>query len=218
MSFERPEDFLDDDRRIVEDYGFWAFVDSSPGAWSSYNRNPWPEERGEQCLAANSRAERCSKFVGPDAPFCGFHLQRAWDALCAMVVRSEYRAIGARMQRELEAIADARQLDKSLLHDLAKAAKALPERVYFFAAQHAVKIGRSVNPEARVKTLGTAKTPEGVDVRAGSLLGTIPGSSRVEWHLHQRFRPHRLVGEWFSLEPIRADIDALLAERQEAAA
>ncbi|WP_183407716.1 GIY-YIG nuclease family protein [Nocardioides marmoriginsengisoli] len=80
------------------------------------------------------------------------------------------------------------------------------------------KIGRSINPEQRVRTLSGTKAPEGIEIHAGTLLGTIPGGARTESALHLRFRPHRLVGEWFDYAQVADAIATLLAERSEVAA
>lgn len=110
------------------------------------------------------------------------------------------------------------QVEVAAVRDAQRTIESRPERVYFFAAGHAVKVGRSINPEKRVRSFGKILAPEGVDLTAGHLLGTIPGGCHVETALHRQFHRHRLVGEWFSLEPIREQIEGLIAGAEERAA
>jgi hypothetical protein len=78
-------------------------------------------------------------------------------------------------------------------------------KVYFIAGEvGAVKIGFAANPELRVK-----------DLQCGSpiplhILATIDGAEKDERAYHQRFKAHRLHGEWFERCPeIEAEIDRL---------
>lgn len=209
---------------------FWDWVDSTPGHTpflfcrcreDGRERCPiWDHQRdGEWCLAASSERKRCSSHVIPGTPFCDFHMERAWVFLVGVAgevatkyhgrmlagARATYAAKEEEMFRRLE-------LEKALKWDAAEAARRTNERVYFYVAGHAVKVGRSIHPERRVRTLTGTKAPEGIDVAAGELVGTIPGGCHVEGELHRRFGAHRLVGEWFEHEPIRDDIAALIAD------
>lgn len=218
--------FKDGDLEWMADHvareGFWATVDSSPG-FTLWNRKRWPEERdGEWCIAANSERNRCSKRATHETPFCPFHAERAMLAFLSLCLRDASRDADRWLGIDRKRAADhhrglmlSQGYEHALAWDAAEAARRLNERVYFFAADHAVKIGRSIDPVKRVKTLGATKAPEDVDVRAGQLIGTIPGGCRVESDLHRRFGRHRLVGEWFALEPIQADIHALIADAAE---
>lgn len=217
-------------------HDFWSYVDSQPRynpmetyghpeeckrGWTSPNCGVWAHQRGNtHCVAALSTRDRCSRPLVTGTPFCRRHLAKALEVLLVAVVEDEREMLRHRLDWAREDAKKTRTqtliamgLETALLIDATTAASVLPERVYFFAVDHAVKIGRSVKPEQRVKSLSATKAPENVDVRAGYLLGTIPGGYRVEGELHQRFRSHRLVGEWFALEPIRVDISALLEER-----
>lgn len=230
-------------RRQIEDHGFWTYVDSQQNAHTHMGEcetrlhpvtgrrticTDWRHVRGDDtCLAANSSLLQCRQQTLPGLPFCGPHFDRVWEAVQAFVstervaeLTREAEFDAQRMResarrkvlREEAAVA----VEVATLRDARRALAAQPERVYFFASGHAVKIGRSINPEQRVRTLGATLAPKDVNVRAGHLIGTIPGGSAVEHALHMRFRPHRLVGEWFSLEPIRESIAVVIKEAERA--
>lgn len=76
--------------------------------------------------------------------------------------------------------------------------------VYFIGGDHgAIKIGRSVNVEVRLRTI---QTHSPVPLR---ILATIEGGSRERLY-HKIFAAHRLHGEWFAPHPdILAEIDRL---------
>jgi hypothetical protein len=65
------------------------------------------------------------------------------------------------------------------------------EVVYFVGAAEAVKIGRTRNVAARLRSLATASA---VPL---ALLGTVPGDRQLEARLHWQWRHLRLRGEWF---------------------
>lgn len=77
--------------------------------------------------------------------------------------------------------------------------------VYFLEAVglDRVKIGWTAKLHARI---GELRTLIPVDVE---IIRAIPGGQNEETELHRRFRAHRLHGEWFTLSPIRADIEAI---------
>jgi hypothetical protein len=66
-----------------------------------------------------------------------------------------------------------------------------------------VKIGYSIDPLSRLATIQT-----GFPVEL-KLLGVLRGSRNAEQRLHQKFSEHRLNGEWFRGEPIRAYLSAV---------
>jgi len=66
-----------------------------------------------------------------------------------------------------------------------------------------VKIGRANNVYERLFGLQTAS---GYPLR---IINVVAGGSKTETELHRLFAEHRVRGEWFLLEPIRAAIEAL---------
>ena len=78
-------------------------------------------------------------------------------------------------------------------------------KVYFVEAVSTglVKIGWTSNLEKRLYALRRGNAVELV------LLKCIPGDRAVEAALHRRFRAYRVRGEWFRVDPLRSDIDAL---------
>lgn len=75
---------------------------------------------------------------------------------------------------------------------------AIPKRGYVYLVQLGpyYKIGRSVNPESRVKAFTSVKMPYPIN-----LIHTIESSdpTEAEAHLHHRFADLRMNGEWFRL-------------------
>jgi hypothetical protein len=226
---EHDKDDLAFLREQMEDAGFWAYVDSAATIYHEHRGEcptveipykgevpvcgDWTHVRGDGCLAARSDREQCFSPTFGVLPFCEFHLGAVWLAMLSVVStdREQERVrLGASERRMAY---DRAQIDIAMVRDARRQMLNASERVYFFAAGEAVKIGRSVNPEKRIKTLAGTKAPEGVDLKSGALLGTVPGGCHVERTLHARFSLHRLVGEWFALDPIRADLLELIAEQ-----
>lgn len=212
-------------RQTIADSDFWHYVDTQAAPYAlrctcsarDIGEDPrcqcWDHQRGSSCLAGNAQRERCRMRPVLNVPFCEFHLERAWEALYSLA----HGTLLDHHLRERESFwgkASTRaDVDAAQVEDARRALESRPERVYFYAVDGFVKIGRSVHPEQRVKSFGAVLAPEGIDIRAGRLLGTIPGGSSVELALHQRFRPHRAVGEWFHLhQSVSEAIADLLSE------
>lgn len=218
-------------RRSLEDVGFWQYVDSQAQYYADHRGDcptvthpfrgeiklcgDWAHTRGDGCLAARSNREQCAQPTVGRLPFCGFHLGSAWLLMHAYIDgdRAEQTLRLSRQEREW-AYREA-QIDIAMVLDARRQMLLSNERVYFFVAGHSVKIGRSVDPAKRVRTLGATKAPDGIDVRGGTLMGTIPGGAHVESTLHREFHPHRLVGEWFELAPIQQRLERLMYESAE---
>lgn len=83
--------------------------------------------------------------------------------------------------------------------------------VYFIseAAGGPVKIGRGVDPSARLSELQVGNHRELV------LLGAVKEHDGLEGHLHDRFWLSRLRGEWFARTPELIDYIAENADRWE---
>jgi hypothetical protein len=79
------------------------------------------------------------------------------------------------------------------------------EVVYFVRAGEAVKIGRTVNLESRLRSLGTASA---VPLE---LLAAVPGGRQLEAELHREWRHLHIRGEWF-----RAEAELLRSIREQA--
>lgn len=79
--------------------------------------------------------------------------------------------------------------------------------VYFVEGGGRIKIGFSVKPGDRIKTLSTG-SPHHL-----KLVGTMPGSYRLEKAIHQQLAEYRVQGEWFTdCEWVRFVVDTLLTE------
>ena len=73
--------------------------------------------------------------------------------------------------------------------------------VYFFECGGFIKIGFSIDPEARLRQIqisGNGTTaPQNVNMREAKMLTAAPGSRNDEMALHNRFAATRDEGEWF---------------------
>lgn len=67
-------------------------------------------------------------------------------------------------------------------------------RVYLISDGRNVKIGKSLDPKRRLRSLQTARSETEL-----TLLGVIPGGHKVETLLHRKYREKRRNGEWFAL-------------------
>jgi hypothetical protein len=91
-------------------------------------------------------------------------------------------------------------------------------RVYFIKCGDYVKIGKSTNPERRLKSLQIKgeKTikPDGIDLATAEILGHVPGGGSIETALHRHLKAHNVKGEWFSFSPeVQSIIDIALGEK-----
>jgi len=213
-------------RSMLETVEFWSYVDSQATANTHLETDcqtsdhpifgtrvtcsDWRHVRGNACMASASDRTRCGQGSYAGLPFCAFHFSSAWMAIRSVVSTERQAGIQLRVAGEVRRLREEVEIEAAQVLD-ARRLLAAEHRVYFFACGDVVKIGTSRNLAQRIKTLHTSKTPEGVDPRGGELVGAIPGSHYVENALHQRFRAHRVAGEWFTYEPIREEIAALIA-------
>jgi len=70
--------------------------------------------------------------------------------------------------------------------------------VYLIRIGDVVKIGRSVNPDLRIKQMQLPQSPDSVAVVH---CNTYPETIELETLLHQRYEAQRRFGEWFALTP-----------------
>lgn len=63
--------------------------------------------------------------------------------------------------------------------------------VYFAKCERMIKIGFSKNLEERLQTLSVASS------KPIRLIGTVPGSKKLEQFFHKELHEHRVRGEWF---------------------
>lgn len=77
--------------------------------------------------------------------------------------------------------------------------------VYLIRIGEVVKIGRSVNPTMRIKTLQLPQTPDEAHfIHADNYADCV----FLEAALHEKFAQFRTYGEWFALSPLQV-IEAL---------
>lgn len=194
---------------------FWSHVDTERSYYGRHSGETWIEERGPWCLAATGRGARCAKGSG-NGPFCSFHMARVREWF-----EAHWRHQGlwrAAMHNDLSTEQATRVIRQA--RNLLQSTPA--GSVYFWEleGQGLVKIGTSRRVETRVAQFRTGKGctfPPDVDPSRGRLIGTTPGGRELEAHLHNVYRRHRVIGEWFRLTDELADDIAQLIAREEAA-
>jgi hypothetical protein len=145
----------------------------------------------EQCGAYRYGTVRCgrqSKKMALDIiPLCKSHL----DTFQRNIRAAEDRGLRNAMSKYI----DSKVVEAQDRRDAAL--------VYFVKAGRRIKIGQSLDPELRVKSIrsGSVQMPKGLDPSNAKLLATEPGGQRREQELHRQFAHLRVAGEWFNNGP-----------------
>jgi hypothetical protein len=86
-------------------------------------------------------------------------------------------------------------------------------KVYFVINEQMtrLKIGTSVNPEKRLRSIQTGNADTLV------IYGTVLGDRHFEKQLHNELRKHRISGEWFSFPECKLRADEILGKEREIA-
>jgi hypothetical protein len=145
------------------------------------------------CVAIDNYGEPCTRkakfWIGPTEDFKG-------QPFCF----DHFKVIGRHFDHELAA-RHARQLEQEFHSRLTEHRKAVrgaaakqKSWVYFAVRADTVKIGVSVQPDKRLRTLERAN-----GVRFDRTV-VVPGTRTLEQQYHRRFAEHRLEGEWFKLD------------------
>ena len=117
-----------------------------------------------------------------------------FDAFGSAIFDDVYGEFVARFERSIVLPANA-------LLDVLEHHTKHSEQVYFVKAGNVVKIGRSLNPKARLKALqkdkGQTIIPEVADMENAEIVWTFPGGRKAESVMHHNFRKYRVAGEWF---------------------
>ena len=132
------------------------------------------------CLAITQSDTRCKRTDINDYGYCRHH-DKEWEDNMIQ------RRLASRTSLKLAQLRD-------LEHQF-------PEYVYFIACDGYVKIGRSRNPQSRMKQLSTKSDstlrPEGLNLDNMKIIKTIKGGHDLEQTLHWKFSDKRIIGEWF---------------------
>lgn len=145
----------------------------------------------EQCGAYRHGVVRCGRRSKEMAmgimPLCKSHLEN---------FHKHFEV--SKQQGMNEAIA--KYVDSKIVEDESRRGAAL---VYFIKAGHRIKIGQSLDPELRLKSIrgGSVQMPRGLDPSNAKLLATEPGGQAREQALHRHFAHLRVAGEWFNNGP-----------------
>jgi len=145
----------------------------------------------EQCGAYRWGTTRCGRRSKEMAmgimPLCKTHLERFNKHFEVSKQQGFNEAISNYV--DVQIVAEEKRYDESL--------------VYFIKAGRRIKIGRSLNPEARLKSIrgGNSQMPRNLDPSSAKLLATEPGGPARERELHQHFAHLRVAGEWFNNGP-----------------
>lgn len=173
----------------------------------------WVRESGgtfDRCLSSAQ-----PRFFGDIAvTLCGAHWTAFEEGLYGEVISRHETALSGLIDDQFQvrlAVLDAMSaLNKvrGVAVESTQRVGGRPDRegfVYFVSCQQYIKIGHSVDPEKRLKSLkmsgnGT-KAPRGIDLWEAELLHTAPGGQSEEKKLHEQFAHLRADGEWFHAAP-----------------
>jgi hypothetical protein len=167
------------------------------------------------CLGLTQHQTRCKRNDLNEHGFCRAHDDQAvsYSNRLRNVYMPKLEGWGGLFEKFGEAIR-AEALDEienavrrelslrgSSLLDMFDERSKFSEKIYFIRAGSLVKIGRSLNPQSRLKQLKVNNKqtviPDGVDMSTAEIIAEFPGGRRVESRLHSKFARYRVAGEWF---------------------
>jgi hypothetical protein len=175
------------------------------------------------CLGTTQYGVRCrSQNVDFDG-YCNWHgltpkdrlvgnlskvdisLQYEWDDHYKRLAASQLKRS---ILRTLQFVQNIRNFQ---LMDILQQLEGTKTNVYFIQCKNYVKIGRSNNPEYRLKTLQNKgnKTlrPSSItdeDMKTAKIIATLKGDVLLEGLFHSKLRDKRVEGEWFILDSYTA--------------
>ena len=208
------EDYLD----FANSVGFCnAAVESLKEAWLEYARQ-YPER-----ISPAAWCSECSKKLSVDAAHFAWDEKSGeifvLDAQCL----EKYQGFSPIKSNPLvgiswEGIEEITEQNKLSEWDVGRVTEKLllwgvlppgaEGTIYFFGCESSREIKIGITSGRVEKRLATLQTARGHKI---SLLATLPGTTKLERALHDRFSQHRLKGEWFMPHP---DILAFIAQIQ----
>jgi len=130
----------------------------------------------------------------PGQPFCESHLAEVLEGAKAHLLLDAESKAEIRAKEQLEVAKAKRRLTN----------KGRKEYVYFAFRHDRLKIGHTIQPRQRIRTLETQMGAEFNKVIF------VEGKRSKEALLHRKFAEHRLIGEWFKPHPDILDYVAKL--------
>jgi hypothetical protein len=174
------------------------------------------------CLATTTSDKRCRKNVGRFG-YCNDHdadprnlitsameVDMPWRVESLQEFSNKITAIAKLMLKRdiLHRIRNMRDVNLGVLYE--KVVRNQEDcYVYFLRCGNYVKIGSSVDPEARVEQLrkdnDRTLRPKGLRLNDSVYIGSIAASRSVERDLHSILNRYRVVGEWFEWTQVVED-------------
>lgn len=175
------------------------------------------------CLGTTQEGRRCrGKNVDFDG-YCSWHTltprDRLADDLSKVDISLNYdwhdhykRLAASQVKRSiLRTLQFVESIREFQLMDILKQLEETKTNIYFIQCKNYVKIGKSNNPEYRLKTLQTKgnKTlrPSSItdeDMKTAKIIARIKGDYVLEGFFHSKLRDRRVEGEWFILDSYTA--------------
>jgi hypothetical protein len=157
----------------------------------------WQSIISGQCMGITQRSSRCGRLIPGDT-----HHDEAIFWLCPQHVW-QAQGVWKQLERFFRSASILAEDKRNLVNVLAESNET--ESVYFMSDGRYLKIGMSINPEARLKSLkaqskqGRQSTilPDDLDEQSLQIILTIPGGRSMEKKMHRVCDEFHHVGEWF---------------------
>ena len=182
----------------------------------------------QQCAAAvqapDGTVRRCSReSIGGDPlyltliPVCSWHFDKARRQFAANLEDeiAELKQDAKRHECDGQAAVRA-YMEEELDGQLARAERhRAASQVYYMRCGEFIKIGVSITPAYRLRTIreiGGVLSPDGLNLALTKLVATEPGGQSHERAMHRQFAHLRHTGEWFTETPeLTAHIERIAA-------
>jgi len=175
------------------------------------------------CLGTTQYGMRCrSQNVDFDG-YCNWHTLtprvRLAEDLSKVDISLQYewndhykRLAASQVKRSiLRTLQFVQRIRKFQLMDILQQLEETRSNVYFIQCKNYVKIGRSNNPEYRLKTLqgkgNKTLRPSSItdeDMKTAKIIATLKGDALLEGFFHSQLGDRRVEGEWFILDSYTA--------------
>lgn len=200
---------------------------TSDGSWILYRCIYCHDKELKEtcCLGTTQYGIRCrSKYLDYDG-YCRQHQLNAGDRLLSGLSKVDisleydwhdhYRRLTAAqvkrtILRSLQLAVEIRQFE---LADILDQMRTNRKFVYFILCKNYVKVGKSNNPESRLKTLqnkgNRTLRPKDItdeDMKTAKIIATVPGDELLEGFLHSKLRGKHAAGEWFFMDSYTAKV------------
>ena len=161
----------------------------------------WQTIISGQCMGITQRGARCGRTIPGDT-----HHDTAVFWLCAQHMH-QASGVWIQLERFFQSASVLANRKQGLVDSLARLEET--EHVYFMTDGRYLKIGKSIDPENRLKSLraesrrgkGATIIPDTLDEESLQIILTIPGGTRMERKMQMLCHDFHYVGEWFHYNP-----------------